>query len=131
MNKQQLQRAEELASRPYQIELVAYETPDGERYFFASVPEMSGCVSDGTTEQEAKTNVKLAMIDFIYFLLEDGLLVPEPKLLGNHITINMRDDEVSNVSKRTTAFSNLLLDESYSVKGTVQSDLGRRVYVAH
>ncbi len=129
MNEHQLKRAEELASRPYQIELMAYETPDGKPYFFGSVPEMPGCVSDGETEQEAKANVKLAMIDFIYFLLEDGLPVPGPKLLDKRITINMSNDEHSSPSKRATAHRRSSLRERYT--GAKLSDLGHRVYVAY
>lgn len=91
MNQDRLTCAEELASRPYQIELQAYETLDGQTYFFGRVPEMPGCVSDGDTEQEAKANVKSAMVDFIYFLLEDGLPVPEPKLLGQRVCVNMSE----------------------------------------
>lgn len=130
MNEQQFQRAEELASRPYQIELVAYETPDGKPYFFGSVPEMPGCVSDGGTEQEAKANVKLALIDFIYFLLEDELPVPAPKLLDKHIIIKLSDNEDSLSGKRARAYKSLTLGWGNSESGTTPSGFGRRVYIA-
>ena len=129
MNKRQLQRAQELASRSYQIQLLAYKTPDDKPYFFGSVSEMPGCVSDGETEQEAKANVKLAMIDFIYFLLEDGLPVPEPELLDKYIAINMSVRNDSSASRRATAYRNLPLGRSYSPSGATSSDLRRRVYV--
>ena len=130
MKKDQLKRAEELASRPYQIELHAYETPDGEPYFFGKVPEMPGCVSDGETEQEAKVNVKMAMIDFIYFLLEDGLPVPEPRIFNSFTTIDMSDIEDSSASQRELAYRSLSFGSSFSASGSAASNLERRVYVA-
>ena len=130
MNEDQLKHAEELASRPYQVELQAYKTPDGQTYFFGRVPEMPGCVSDGDTEQEAKANVKSALIDFIYFLLEDGLSVPEPRIFDSCTTINMSEIPESSAIKREKAYRSLDLDIGYGGQGATASLVERRVYVA-
>lgn len=130
MKPDQLRMAEELASRPYQIELQAYDTPDGQPYFFGRVREMPGCVSDGETEQEAKANVRLAMIDFIYFLLEDGLAVPEPRYFDSLTTVNMSDIEVGSAKERKSAYRSLSFDRSYNASGVSANQLERLVYVA-
>ncbi len=91
MNEQRLQLAEKLASRAYQMHIFPDETTDGESCFVATVPELPICMSDGDTVEEAMANLESAKVDFIYFLLEDGLPVPEPRLLGSHVTIDMSD----------------------------------------
>ena len=91
---------------------------------------MPGCVSDGGTEQEAKANVKLALIDFIYFLLEDELPIPAPKLLDKHIIIKLSDNEDSLSGKRARAYKSLTLGWGNSESGTTPSGFGRRVYIA-
>ncbi len=130
MKADQLELAEEFASRPYQIELQAYETPDGQPYFFGRVREMPGCVSDGETEQEAKANVRLAMIDFIYFLLEDGLAVPEPRTFDKFITVNMSAIEDGSTKERKSAYGSLSFDGSYNASAVSANQLAGHVYVA-
>lgn len=53
-------------------------TPDPDAGYIATMPELPGCISDGVTRDEAIRNVKLASEDYIYFMREDGLDVPEP-----------------------------------------------------
>lgn len=130
MNERRLIQAEELASRPYKIELQAYETPDGQPYFFGRVPELPGCVSDGDTEQEAKANVRSAMIDFIYFLLEDGLPVPEPRSFDNFTSINVSDIEDNSAKMRAMAYRCVTFGERHSVRGATAGHSERHVYVA-
>ena len=91
MNEERLRKAKRLADRPYQVRIVPDETTDGKPGYFVRIPEMPGCVSDGDTVEEAKRHLELAKVDFIYFLLEDGLPVPEPQLLNTHVILNMRD----------------------------------------
>ncbi len=130
MNQDRLTCAEELASRPYQIELQAYETLDGQTYFFGRVPEMPGCVSDGATEQEAKANVKSAMVDFIYFLLEDGLAVPEPRIFGRFTIINVSDTSDGSAYRRAKAYRSLSFGSSYNARDVTTSHKQRLVYVS-
>jgi predicted RNase H-like HicB family nuclease len=91
MNNQTLLKAKELAHRPYQLRTFLDETTDDEPVYVAVIPELPGCVAHGDTPEEAKQNILTAKVDFIYFLLEDGLNVPEPKLLHNSIRIDMTD----------------------------------------
>jgi predicted RNase H-like HicB family nuclease len=72
------ERAERLAARPYTTEVVRDESTDGEPMFLARHPELPGCQAQGETVDEALHNLNGARLDFIYFLLEDGLPVPEP-----------------------------------------------------
>lgn len=89
MNKARLKKAKRLAARQYQVRIFADETTDGEPGYYAMMPEMPGCVSDGATVEEAKENLESARVDFIYFLLEDGLTVPEPKMASSPVRIDM------------------------------------------
>lgn len=95
MDEQRLRRARELASRAYQVHVFPDESTNGDPGFVASIPELPICMSDGETVEEAKNNLESAKVDFIYFLLEDGLPVPEPRLLGSYTCIDMSDFSVS------------------------------------
>ena len=53
--------------------------------------EILGCVSHGDTIPEALEWIELARVDFIYFLLEDGLPVPDPQPLRGHVRVSMSD----------------------------------------
>jgi predicted RNase H-like HicB family nuclease len=46
-------------------------------YCYAFHPELPGCISGGETPNKAKQNLSDARIDYIYYLLEDGLQVPD------------------------------------------------------
>lgn len=78
MNPDLIREAIALARRPYTIEIVPDETTDGDSAYTAFVRELEGCLGQGATAEEAEADVRLAMIDFIASLLEDGLPVPEP-----------------------------------------------------
>ncbi|MYH66632.1 MAG: type II toxin-antitoxin system HicB family antitoxin [Chloroflexi bacterium] len=84
-------KAEELAARPYHIDYFGERDEDGKHYCYAKVREMPGCHSDGATIDEARENVQSALVDFIYFLLEDELAVPEPQPLGERVIVNLRE----------------------------------------
>jgi predicted RNase H-like HicB family nuclease len=49
-------------------------------YWVAECPSLPGCVSQGTTREEAIRNIKEAIEGYILVLKEDGLPVPEDKL---------------------------------------------------
>jgi predicted RNase H-like HicB family nuclease len=76
-------KAEELARRPYLIMTSIEETTDGQPIHFARVLELDGCFGQGETREQALEDLRLAMVDFIQSLLEDGLSVPEPTPLVN------------------------------------------------
>ena len=78
MNKRR-EEAERLAKRPYRTIVFLDETTDDEPIYVALNPELDGCVSQGETSDEALRNLHGARVDYIYFLLEDELDVPEPQ----------------------------------------------------
>lgn len=49
-------------------------------YWVAECPSLPGCVSQGTTREEAIHNIKEAIEGYVLVLKEDGLPVPEDKL---------------------------------------------------
>jgi predicted RNase H-like HicB family nuclease len=78
-------RAEELAKGPYLIRTSLEETTDDEPIYFARVLEMDGCFGQGTTRDAAIADLRVAMVDFIESLLEDGLPVPDPTKVDSTI----------------------------------------------
>ncbi len=91
MNEERLQLAKKLASRSYQVHVFPDESTEGDPCFVATVPELPVCMSDGDTVEEAISNIESAKVDFIYFLLEDGLPVPEPQMLAPYTCVDMGD----------------------------------------
>ena len=87
MNEKLFRQAEEFARQPYQVHVFADETTDGEPCFVAIIPELPGCMSHGATIDEAIESVREVKADYIYFLIEDGLDLPEPRLPGDPIKI--------------------------------------------
>jgi len=76
------EQAQRLANRPYRSVVFSDKSTEGEPLYVALNPELEGCVSQGDTVAEARHNLDDARVDFIYFLLEDGLSVPEPQFLS-------------------------------------------------
>ncbi len=60
------------------FEVIIYWSPEDEA-FIAEVPELPGCMADGTTHQEALTNAELIIQEWIQTAKELGRSVPEPK----------------------------------------------------
>ncbi len=58
-------------------QVVIYPGEDG--YWVAECPSLSGCISQGTTKQEAIANIKEAIAGYIRALQDDGLPVPEER----------------------------------------------------
>jgi predicted RNase H-like HicB family nuclease len=53
--------------------------PGESGYWVAECPSLPGCISQGTTKEEAITNVREAIEGYILALREDGLPVPEER----------------------------------------------------
>lgn len=47
--------------------------------FIAEVPELAGCMAEGTTYQEALENVEVIAKEWIETAREQGRAIPEPK----------------------------------------------------
>jgi predicted RNase H-like HicB family nuclease len=54
--------------------------PGEDGCWVAECPSLPGCVSQGTTREEAIRNMKEAIEGYILSLQEDGIPVPEDKL---------------------------------------------------
>jgi len=53
--------------------------PDEDGYWVAEVPSLPGCISQGSTKDEALKNIREAINAYIAALEEDGLPIPEEK----------------------------------------------------
>ncbi|MCY4145751.1 MAG: type II toxin-antitoxin system HicB family antitoxin [Chloroflexi bacterium] len=91
MNACRLEKAQTLARQNYRSLVFPDKTTDGDAIYVAVLLDIPGCNSFGYTVQEALENLESAKVDFIYFLLEDGLPVPEPQMLQNSQVIKLGD----------------------------------------
>ena len=62
---------------PYNI-VIKHVTDESGEYYFATVQELDGCMSDGATLEEAHENLREAMEGWIETKLAAGLTVPTP-----------------------------------------------------
>lgn len=62
----------------YKYEIILYWSDDDKAYI-AEVPELSGCMSDGPTAQEALRSVETVIAEWIETAQEMGRNIPEPK----------------------------------------------------
>ena len=62
---------------PYNLVFRHIKDESGE-YYFATVRELDGCMSDGATLQEAHANIREAMQGWIETKSEAGLAIPAP-----------------------------------------------------
>lgn len=56
-------------------QVILYPGEDG--YWVAECPTLPGCISQGTTKEEAISNIREAIRGYIAALEEDGLPVPQ------------------------------------------------------
>jgi len=59
-------------------EIILYWS-DEDNAYIAEVPELSGCMADGATAQEALSNVEVVAAEWIETAREIGREVPRPK----------------------------------------------------
>lgn len=77
-NPQIWAKAQELAGRGYATIISDDTLSSGETIYLAEHPELAGCLAQGYSVEEALENLQMITVDFIYYLLEDGLDVPAP-----------------------------------------------------
>ena len=58
-------------------QIVIYPGEDG--YWVAECPSLPGCISQGTTREEAIENAREAIHEYVTALLDDGLPIPPEK----------------------------------------------------
>ena len=59
-------------------QVLLYPGEDG--YWVVECPSLPGCISQGRTRQEAVSNIKLAIGEYVSALEDDGIPVPEDRL---------------------------------------------------
>ena len=59
-------------------EIIIYWSKDDDAYV-AEVPELPGCMADGSTYQEALANAEVIISEWIETAREIGRIIPEPK----------------------------------------------------
>ncbi|MDR1669179.1 MAG: type II toxin-antitoxin system HicB family antitoxin [Oscillospiraceae bacterium] len=69
--------AKEYMTLPYSV-IFRHVTDESGDYYFASVQELDGCMSDGATWEEAQANIMEAMEGWIETRIEQGFPVPIP-----------------------------------------------------
>lgn len=62
----------------YKYEIIIYWS-EADQSFIAEVPELPGCMADGTTYVEALQNVEVIVSEWIETALEMGRDIPKPK----------------------------------------------------
>jgi len=62
----------------HKYEIIIYWSKEDESYI-AEVPELAGCAADGTTYQEALSNVEVIIDEWIETAKLKGREVPQPK----------------------------------------------------
>ena len=68
---------------PYTIRIV-HRVEDTDEYYFATVDELEGCMSDGATYEEAAKNIQEVMELWIETKLDGGWEVPLPKTVNDY-----------------------------------------------
>ena len=93
-----LEEARRLAIQPYSIEYDIDDLTDGTTVVTAYHPELPGCMSDGSTKEEAAKNLADARLIYIEHLLEYDVPVPEP-----HTPFILKNERVNtfDFSRRT------------------------------
>jgi predicted RNase H-like HicB family nuclease len=59
-------------------EIIVYWSED-DKLYIAEVPELAGCMADGTTYQEAISNAEVIIHEWIETAKELGRSIPQPK----------------------------------------------------
>ena len=73
-------RLDRINLKPYRSRMRQVLIYPGENgYWVAECPSLPGCVSQGTTREDAMVNIREAIEGYIGVLKEDGLPVPEEK----------------------------------------------------
>jgi predicted RNase H-like HicB family nuclease len=78
-----IQEAKPYLEQPYNI-IIRHTVDETGDYYFATVLEFDGCMSDGATYQEAFENIQDAMEGWIESKLANGFPVPPPASNGKY-----------------------------------------------
>jgi predicted RNase H-like HicB family nuclease len=70
-------KVQDYLALPYHV-VIKHVIDDSGNYYFATIEEFDGCMSDGDTYEEAAKNIQEAMELWIEGKLEGGFTVPPP-----------------------------------------------------
>ena len=73
---QKIKNLEYYLALPYTIEL----TPDADGYWFAEIPLLDGCMTNGENQPDALAMIEDAKRAWLTTALELGLPIPEPEM---------------------------------------------------
>jgi len=74
-----LEKAKQLANRPYVVEMYRDNTTDGKGFVFLAVnPEIKRCKAQGLTMEEALSNLDDVRIILFEHFLDHNLIIPAP-----------------------------------------------------
>ena len=76
MNQKRNKDLDYYLSLPYTIEL----TPDEDSYWFAEIPLLEGCMTNGANQADALAMIEDAKRAWLTTALEMGLPIPEPEM---------------------------------------------------
>ena len=62
----------------YRYEIIVYWS-EQDKAFIAEVPELPGCMADGSTYEEVMKNVQVVIREWIETAMQLGREIPEPK----------------------------------------------------
>ena len=75
MNQTKIKNLDYYLSLPYTIEL----TPDEDGFWFAEIPLLEGCMTNGTSREDALNMIDDAKRVWLETALSLGLTIPEPE----------------------------------------------------
>lgn len=76
MNETLWLEAEKLANELYDFTVETDDLSNGQLIYLLRHPDLPGCIAQGISISEAKSNLDAARVDYIYDLLVSGLNVP-------------------------------------------------------
>ncbi|MGH7870040.1 MAG: toxin-antitoxin system HicB family antitoxin [Candidatus Dormibacteraceae bacterium] len=77
-------KVEEYLGLPYEITLVHDQDQAGNSGWVAEIEDLPGCLSQGSTPEQALVNIREAMISWLTVALEDGVDVPRPRASSSY-----------------------------------------------
>lgn len=82
-----MDKVKEILGKPYKRVI----TPEEDGGFSAQIVEFSGCFAEGETADEAAANLERAAEAWVEGALEDGFVIPEPKLTFNQLLDQLKE----------------------------------------
>ncbi|MCE2928483.1 MAG: type II toxin-antitoxin system HicB family antitoxin [Candidatus Caenarcaniphilales bacterium] len=92
---------EQYLKLPYSFTVAKDQDEDDQDYYYASVNELPGCVSDGQSPEEALKNIKDSMYDWIETALINDDKIPEPNKCSGKFSVRIPPSLHQDLVKKT------------------------------